>query len=195
MSKLIITIIMCLCFALPSFAVNLDKERCQDDRIVLIIGIMKDNKLSYGHGFIIDNNKIMTATHVVYGDFEYVAVVIKGKPILIRQNQVNYIDNKISVISVNTGSVPHYTRGYVKKGDRLKISSCLKNSYGSAFALASSSLVSDSYVTHGWSGSPVLNSKGQVIGIAEAFLNLDGKDSFQGVSIITRIDKSCKINY
>ena len=195
MFKILLSVLFCFLLTSQCCAKDVLLKRCQDDRIVLIIGVVDKNHVTYGHGFIVGKNKIITATHILNKDFEYVLIDIKGKGRLITQSQVKYLTNSITVINMNTEGITPYPLGTIKKGDKIKINNCTSSSSGQIFGVANNYFVSDSFIAKGWSGSPVLNSKGEAVGIVEALMNLNGDEKFSGVSILTRIDKSCKVKF
>jgi len=195
MFRILLSILFCFLLTTQCCAKDILLKRCQDDRIVLIIGVADKNHIAYGHGFIVGKNKIITATHILNNNFKYVFIDIKGKARLISQNQVKYLTNTITTININTEGIAPYPIGTIKKGDRIKINNCVSSSSGQIFGVANNYLISDSFIAKGWSGSPVLNSKGEAVGIVEALINLNGDEKFSGASILTRIDKSCKVKF
>ena len=169
-------------------------NKCQNNKIVLIVCIGKGG-VSYGHGFIIAKNKVVTATHVLVGNFDYVIVGIDGYPMPIGSKQVDVLTNSISVININTMNIMPYNRGYATTKENVVARSCDDYSLGTITGKNNEFFLSDTFVAKGWSGSPVLNSNNEVIGIVEALMDYNRDGNFAGTSVITRIDKQSGVKF
>jgi len=58
MFRILLSILFCFLLTTQCCAKDILLKRCQDDRIVLIIGVADKNHIAYGHGFIVGKNKL-----------------------------------------------------------------------------------------------------------------------------------------
>lgn len=198
MIKLRNFVLSILCIIISLVVLNYSKSQpinddilkpCDDSRVVYILSLNKDSSYSSGHGVVYDKNIILTAKHVVDSkDIVFTYLMVGEDVWKVYPKNIKHIDDMHSFVYAPTNNIKPYKIGILKEDDNIKVNRCHESSKGNVLKINKKLFPSDAYLVPGWSGSPVVNSKNELVGIAQAIIDIDEESNFDGISIMSRVD-------
>jgi S1-C subfamily serine protease len=178
--------------------VHADSKTSAGDSVVNIKVVSGKGSISSGSGFFIDNNLVMTASHVIHKQgTEYIRLFSKDYSYANASVAYDDTKNDIAILKVDTDSNKTFSKTIIpfkfietpKDGEKLTIigwpTEEIKHDnkpgtvyllkYESVYSVSTGelkqqgeTLVMSNAIKSGYSGGPVLNQKGNVVGMAWA---------------------------
>lgn len=201
----VFSVIICLVLSLPVFSFDLRHETPASlyekiNPAIVSIDTQLNNGVSSGTGCIIDSNgTILTSAHILEDGKDIIVTMNNGEDYKARIIK-KYGDNKdIAIIKITAP----YQLKTVKLGDSEKIRVgdsviAIGNPFGfngtltkgiiSRIDYSKNRIQTDAAINPGSSGGPLLNTKGEIIGINQAIYNPDNNISNIGIGFATPVN-------
>jgi serine protease Do len=204
MYKYIITILSILC-TIPAFSFEFIKENASSiyekiNPAIVAVDTRLQNGYSCGSGCIIDKNgTILTSAHILEDGKDIIVTMSNGEDYKAKIIKTYGKKKDIALLKI---SVP-YELKTVKLGDSTKIKVgdsvyAIGNPFGfngtftqgiiSRIDYSKNRLQTDAVINPGSSGGPLLNTKGEIIGINQAIYNPDNNISNIGIGFATPVN-------